>query len=154
MRHGERLSGERDCGQAAAVILLAAQAGPAIAEEAVLLGGGVAAGAFDRGKAEPAEAVRDVARQIEQEMAGPRCRHEEGPVFRTVRGESSLELRADLRGGRRDAGADAGAAPIGAGAEPAHPRDRRLPYPGERAAPAAMRTADDATPPVGDPHPP
>src|SRR5437763_1780714 len=54
MRHGERLSGERDCGQAAAVILLAAQAGPAIAEEAVLLGGGVAAGAFDRGKAEPA----------------------------------------------------------------------------------------------------
>src|SRR5437588_412811 len=65
------LVGQRDGGQAAAVIALAAQTGAPVAEKQILLGGGVVRRLLDRGQAKPRQTLGDITRQIEQVMRGP-----------------------------------------------------------------------------------
>ncbi len=80
------------------------------------------------------------------------CRRQEKRGTRWVGGEIGGKFRSDLVGGLADAGADPGANPLGAGAERHHRRNRRLHDAGKRAAPAAMRGADDAGFWIGEQH--
>src|SRR5260221_3984685 len=88
---------ERDGRKLAAVIGLLAQAGAAIGEEAVGLGRRVAAGARHPREAEPRKPLRDVARQVEQEMPGARG----GDKKRDGLGGLRQEPRRGIPGGLR-----------------------------------------------------
>src|SRR5947207_6996782 len=70
------LSHQRDGGEAAPVVALAAQASPAIAEEQILLSRRVVGGTLDRSEPEPLQPQHDIAGQIEQKVTGTRRREE------------------------------------------------------------------------------
>src|SRR6266536_719054 len=120
------LFGERDRGEAAAVIGFAAQAGAPVAEEQRLLGGGVVRCALDPGEAEPRQAARDVAPEVEAEMTLPRSRLEKAAATRIGGGESGGKFGPDLVRSLADARADPGADPFGPRSEGRHCRDSRL----------------------------
>src|SRR3546814_2327058 len=73
-----------DGGEAAAVVRLLALAGAAVAEEALVLGAGVAGQRLDGGQAGGHEAPGDVALEVEEEMARPLGGTEEVGVARVL----------------------------------------------------------------------
>src|SRR6185437_5207761 len=100
---------QHDGGKTVAEILLAFQTGAPIAEEARLLGDGVAGGTLDRADAGGDEAALDVAGDVEHEMARPPRRSEEIAIVGILGEKACREFRPDLVGTLRDAGADGGA---------------------------------------------
>src|SRR5687768_543776 len=89
-------SGEGDGGDQPAVIRLAAMGGATVGEESRFVGVGAEA---ERGRlrdAEPLQPGDDVARQVEQEVAGPRSGREETIVGFALGAEGGEEFAADL----------------------------------------------------------
>src|SRR4051794_36367327 len=97
-------------------LLLAPLRRPPEAEEAGLVRAGVVRQQLWLGDAGAAEAVGDVGLEVEEAVVGAVGRGEVARGVRVLGQEALLELRADLVGLARDAGADRGADAVGLGA--------------------------------------
>src|SRR6185437_9094395 len=95
---------QHDGGKTVAEILLAFQTGASIAEEARLLGDGVAGRALDRADTGGDEAALDIAGDVEHEMARAPRRCEEIAAGFILGKKGHRKLRPDLVGTLRDAG--------------------------------------------------
>src|SRR4051812_18532909 len=142
---------ERDSREAPSVIAHTLQGVAAIAEEILWRGQRVVAGRLGR-NADVADTVRQVAREVEQKMAGTRSGAEEGGVAVVLREERRWELRTDLVGVAADAGTDRRADLLALRAELLHRHDRGLGDAVQRAFPTGVRCADHAGGGIGEEH--
>src|SRR5271168_1049433 len=144
------LIAKRDRRECAAIDWLAAETGTPITEETRAFGDRVTSGAADDRNPRASEPALDIARQVEHEMAGSQCRREISRAGRVMREKLLRELRPDLVGGLGDARSDPSADAGPLGAQCLHPVESGLDDSTERAAPAAMRGADDIGNRIGE----
>ena len=104
------------------------------------------------GDAVAGDAVHEIARQVEHEVAAAGSGAEEHCIGLVLGQERRGKLRTDLVGAGSDAGADRDRDALAPSAEPFHGGDGRVDDAAQRALPAGMRRADHAGVGIGQQH--